>query len=677
MGVKNAKVAESAKGCEACSLFFQGSTNCSGCPETIAVRAILGVAGKNTIVVNATSCLEIVSSQFPNTSWGVNYIHGAFENAAAIAAGVSLALEKQGRAGNVIAIAGDGGTLDIGLQALSGMLERGEKVCYICLDNEAYMNCLTKDAWIMTENGLRKITEIRKGDKLYSFDPNTHKLVLRNCAGVYDNGVKEIFEVKTLHHIIKATGNHPFLVVSHRGRGRESELVWKTVEELKNGDEVVVLNGSDKGKSFKFPNIRKVTKNDYKVNKLNDAVIPGNSSPGIMKYLGIYVGDGWVRSGRSEIGFSLPEGKHERKVLIGLHNQIFRSKYSEDKNEVHINSINIANFINSLGFGSGAKNKIIPDWIFTLPLDEKEAFVEGLMISDGYKVKNSGSMRYVSASFRLLETLRLLLQTMSYRVGKVHKIKTPKGTIVAKRALLKDSEAGYICFSRTRKWNVEEYHSQYKYANFLIGNEHFGVEKIKEIKSVGHEPTLDLQVEKSHNFIANGYVVHNTGVQRSSATPFRASTTTSPAGRIIPGNMTWKKPIVEIVNAHHVPYVATASIGYIDDLRAKVAKALKKENQPSFIHVLNPCPLGWRFDAWRTVEIGRLAVETGMWMLYEIENGKMRVTRDVAGRKPVEEYLKAQGRFSHLFKPENKHIIKQIQEHVDSEWKRLKSLCSE
>jgi pyruvate ferredoxin oxidoreductase beta subunit len=294
--------------CAECSFFLQGSTNCAGCPETIAVRSILGVAGKNTVVVNATSCLEIVSTQYPLTSWGVNYIHGAFENAAAIAGGVSHALEKLGKVANVIAIAGDGGTLDIGLQALSGMLERGEKVCYVCLDNEAYMN---------------------------------------------------------------------------------------------------------------------------------------------------------------------------------------------------------------------------------------------------------------------------------------------------------------------------------------------------------------------------------TGVQRSGGTPFASWTTTSPAGSVIPGNRTWKKPIAEIVAAHHIPYIATASVGYLDDLKAKMAKALKKENQPAFIHVLNPCPLGWKFDSWRTVEMGRLAVETGMWILSETVNGKMRITREVNQRKPVEEYLKAQGRFSHLFKPENKHIINQIQQHVDSEWKRTCEACSD
>lgn len=289
------------------SRFYHGATNCCGCPETIAVRNILEVSGKNTVIVNATSCLEIVSSQYPHTSWGVNYIHGAFENASAIASGVSLALEKLGKEGNVIAIAGDGGTLDIGLQALSGTLERGDKICFICLDNNAYMN---------------------------------------------------------------------------------------------------------------------------------------------------------------------------------------------------------------------------------------------------------------------------------------------------------------------------------------------------------------------------------TGIQRSSATPFGAWTTTSPSGRISIGKEEWKKQIAEIVAAHRTPYTATASIGFIPDLKEKVKKALEKKNQPSFIHVECPCPLGWKFNPSKTIEIARLAVETGMWMLYEIHNGKFKITKTVEKRKPVEEYLKTQGRFAHLFKPENKHIIKKIQAHVDNEWeKRDKGGC--
>ena len=284
------------------SCFYQGATNCPGCPETIAIRNILEVAGKKTVVVNATSCIEIVSSQYPHTSWGVNYIHGAFENAASIAAGVRLALEKLNKKGNVIAVAGDGGTLDIGIQALSGMLERGDKVCFICLDNNAYMH---------------------------------------------------------------------------------------------------------------------------------------------------------------------------------------------------------------------------------------------------------------------------------------------------------------------------------------------------------------------------------TGIQRSSATPFGAWTTTSPPGRVSIGKEEWKKPIADIVAAHRIPYVATASIGFIPDLKAKVKKALEKDNLPSFIHVECPCPLGWKFHESKTVNVAKLSVETGMWILYEIHNGNLKITKKIEKRKPVAEYLKSQKRFAHLFKPKNKNIIKKIQKHVDDEWKMM------
>jgi len=288
--------------------FYQGSTNCSGCPETVAIRNILEVAGKETVVVNATSCLEIVSSQYPHTSWGVNYIHGAFENSSAIASGVSLALEKMGKKGNVIAIAGDGGTLDIGLQSLSGSLERGDRICFICLDNNAYMN---------------------------------------------------------------------------------------------------------------------------------------------------------------------------------------------------------------------------------------------------------------------------------------------------------------------------------------------------------------------------------TGIQRSSATPFGAWTTTSPHGKFSVGKEEWKKPIMEIVASHRTPYAATASVGFIPDLKEKVRKALERKNQPSFLHVECPCPLGWKFDPSKTIEIARLAVETGMWMLYETEKGNFRITRPVEKRRPVKEYLRTQGRFAHLFKPGNERVIKRIQEQVDIEWGKLLKLSGQ
>lgn len=131
------------KACKDCNLFRSGTTNCAGCPETIALHAIFKVTGKDVAVANATGCTEIFSTQYPTTAWDLNYVHVAFENAAAVASGIETAfkhMDERHKKAHVIAIAGDGGTVDIGLQALSGMLERGHRVLYIMLDNEAYMN---------------------------------------------------------------------------------------------------------------------------------------------------------------------------------------------------------------------------------------------------------------------------------------------------------------------------------------------------------------------------------------------------------------------------------------------------------------------------------------------------------------------------------------------------------
>jgi len=162
----------------------------------------------------------------------------------------------------------------------------------------------------------------------------------------------------------------------------------------------------------------------------------------------------------------------------------------------------------------------------------------------------------------------------------------------------------------------------------------------------------------------------NTGIQRSGLTPFAAATTTSPAGKLWWGKMHLKKDVPAIVSAHHIPYVATASPGYYADLKNKVKKALSFTG-PKYIQILSPCPLGWRSDPAMTVEIAKLAVQCGIYPLYEIINEELRVTIKVEKRKPVEEYLKLQGRFRHLFeKPEGKAVIQEIQATADENAKK-------
>jgi pyruvate ferredoxin oxidoreductase beta subunit len=177
-------------------------------------------------------------------------------------------------------------------------------------------------------------------------------------------------------------------------------------------------------------------------------------------------------------------------------------------------------------------------------------------------------------------------------------------------------------------------------------------------------------LERGHDFLYVCYdneAYMNTGIQRSSATPFGASTTTSPAGKVKPGQLTWKKNMPEIAAAHNIPYVATACASYPFDLLSKVEKAARKKG-PAYVHVLAVCPTGWRIPPDKAIWIGRLAVESGVFPLYEVEDGKYRITHDVPELKPVSDYLKPQGRFRHL----TPDLISQIQERVTADYDKLK-----
>ena len=159
----------------------------------------------------------------------------------------------------------------------------------------------------------------------------------------------------------------------------------------------------------------------------------------------------------------------------------------------------------------------------------------------------------------------------------------------------------------------------------------------------------------------------NTGIQRSSSTPYGAMTTTAPPGKESIGQKTWKKNMPEIAVAHNIPYVATANPSYPIDLMNKVKKA-KGIAGPKYLHVFSVCPTGWRAPSDITIRLGRLVVETGIAPLYEVENGKYRLNLDLPKLRPVNDYLKIQGRFRHL----TDDLREEIQEHVKQDYARLK-----
>jgi pyruvate ferredoxin oxidoreductase beta subunit len=180
-------------------------------------------------------------------------------------------------------------------------------------------------------------------------------------------------------------------------------------------------------------------------------------------------------------------------------------------------------------------------------------------------------------------------------------------------------------------------------------------------------------LERGHDFLyicTDNEAYMNTGIQRSSATPFGAATTTSPAGRIIPGQITWKKNMPAIAAAHAIPYVATACPSYPIDLINKVKKAAKTKG-PAYVHILSVCPTGWRSPPEMSIRLGRLAAETGVFPLYEIVDGRYRMSIDFPQLRPIMDYFRYQGRFRHL----TEELISQIEERVHLEYQALKEKC--
>ncbi|MBA7471113.1 Oxalate oxidoreductase subunit beta [subsurface metagenome] len=204
------------------------------------------------------------------------------------------------------------------------------------------------------------------------------------------------------------------------------------------------------------------------------------------------------------------------------------------------------------------------------------------------------------------------------------------------------------------------------------------VSDIKVIAIAGDGGTSDIglqalsgALERGHDFLYicfDNEAYMNTGIQRSSATPYGASTSTAPAGKKSIGQITWKKNMPAIAAAHDIPYVATASPSYPFDLMTKVAKGAETPG-PAYIHVLSVCPTGWRSATDLTVRLGRLAVETGIFPLYEVENGRYKLSFDPPKLRPVTDYFKLQGRFRHLM-PDS---IEKIQNRVIEEYEKLKT----
>jgi len=191
--------------------------------------------------------------------------------------------------------------------------------------------------------------------------------------------------------------------------------------------------------------------------------------------------------------------------------------------------------------------------------------------------------------------------------------------------------------------------------------------------------SLSGAMERGHDMVYVCYdngAYMNTGIQRSSATPKGAETSTSPAGEKVPGKPEHRKDLTAIMAAHNIPYVAQTTPAHWRDLMTKTRKALAVDG-PAFLNVLAPCPRGWRVPPEETIDICRLAADTCYWPLFEVEDGEYKINNYPKEKKPINEWLEKQGRFRHLFKEENTSIIEDLQQKIDRNWERLQRWSSE
>jgi Pyruvate:ferredoxin oxidoreductase and related 2-oxoacid:ferredoxin oxidoreductases, beta subunit len=212
----------------------------------------------------------------------------------------------------------------------------------------------------------------------------------------------------------------------------------------------------------------------------------------------------------------------------------------------------------------------------------------------------------------------------------------------------------------------------------------------KEIKFVsfgGDGGTYDIGLQSLSGALERGqdftYICYNnggymnTGAQRSSATPKGANATTSPAGSVAPGKLQKPKDLTAIVEAHHIPYVAQTTLFNATDVAEKVKRAVETPG-PAFVNILVPCVLFWGIDPSLQQDICKLAADTRFWPVYEVVDGVWKLTYKPKKRVPIEEFLKPQARFRHLFKGDgSKAMLEEIQADVDADWQVILDRCGE
>jgi len=630
-------------------MFMSGHFACPGCGAAVAMRHIANAVGKNSIISIGTGCMEVVSTSYPCTSWKIPAIHSAFENTAATAAGIESALKSMGKEGEIksVAIAGDGG-------------------CYI------------PGTKILTINGLKNVEDLKVNEKVLSVNPITLGMEEMPIIRMHKYDYKDKI-VKVRHNFVHfdVSLNHNIPVFNKFKRKID---IIKAYDLLNYGrsDKINIITGNLKwgGKTKKYFYLPKILYNKFSANKKIIEKMPMNLW---LEFLGYWLSEGHlsIRSSKREkynIFILQTNKKNINKIKLCLSRLPFNHWYSKDR--FIISNQQLWAYLKQFG---KAKEKFILKEFKGISVSQLKILFDALILGDGEVVrqKNSKVFRYSTISQKLKDDVIEIALKLGYRVH------------LDERKRKGRYECAILCsdykptnLANLRRKNISSYDYRGKvYCPELKKNHIIIIEKDGRISLNMNSFDIGLQalsgaLERGHKILYICYdneAYQNTGIQRSSATPLHAATTTTPYLHKKHGKLEWKKNMPFIIASHneHV-YTATANIGYFADFDEKLKKAIQHlEKGPAYLQVLTPCVPGWKYHENRTIKLAKLATDTKIYPLYEIEEGKIKLS-PITGAKPVESYLKEQERFAHLSKEE----INEIQARVDRDYEKLKRLSS-
>lgn len=340
------------------------------------------------------------------------------------------------------------------------------------------LGCLTSDTAVFLNSNIKPIAEVQPGDVVYSVDASL-QLVRHKVVAKKYSGRQPVFLLRTENYReIRATANHPFLTLTKQGK--VFSLSWKRLDQLKEGDWVAIAGDiPDHGKPKRFE--------PMPIRGKKPVTLPEQSSEDLMWLLGVYAGDGYVDANR--VYFAVPPGDRAYERLTILFSTLFGVDYEMRGNAVRINSVTLRDWIMQLGFGGNAHEKRVPGWVYTLPKAQRLAFIEGYIAADGYRRANHKNTSITSVNRELLEEVKQLAISCGLDPRKIS-----QWTRREKKPLGKEEKEYTHYFL---------YFGEGQYTQPV----HFS--RVTAIEPAGVEDTWDIEIEGSHNFVANGFIVHN------------------------------------------------------------------------------------------------------------------------------------------------------------------------